>query len=228
MVWVPMTKSLIIRDFSKLRGKIGLFGGSFDPVHRVHVEIAKELLLHGLDSVIFIPAARNPLKTTTPTPDHHRVAMLELALCDSESLFISLIEIERGGPRSFTVDTVTEINRVVGPAVQLYWIIGSDCIEQLPQWHDVDMIAAQAPFLTVHRSQTDELCGLKDLIARLKLSPPVKSALLNNLYWRPGNAVSSTKIRDQLSGLCEVEELSPTVLDYIRKHGLYGTMKHKS
>ena len=122
---------------------VALYGGSFDPVHCAHLKVAHAALEQlSLDKVIFIPAARSPLKGSAATAsDADRIEMLRLATADEPRFAVDTCEIKRGGT-SYTVDTVNLFGKKQ-PDSTLYWIIGADQFELLPQWRRIEEIAAR-------------------------------------------------------------------------------------
>ena len=131
--------------------KIGFFGGSFDPVHFGHLMAARDACEQGcLDRVIFIPAARAPLKTAaTRTPGLARLALLRAAIADEPRFAVSDHELRRGGV-NYTVDTVKHM-RMEFPRAKLSWIIGGDQLAQLPQWRELTTLAAWVEFIVIER-----------------------------------------------------------------------------
>lgn len=130
---------------------VALYGGSFDPVHCAHLKVAHAALEQlSLGKVIFIPAARSPLKRSAANAsDADRIEMLRLATADEPRFAVDTCEIERGGT-SYTVDTVNLFSKKQ-PDSMLYWILGADQMEQLPQWHRIDEIAALLTFIVLRR-----------------------------------------------------------------------------
>jgi len=211
----------IIRDFSVLSGRVGLFGGSFDPIHSVHLEIAAELLAGGhLDRVIFIPAAQNPLKTVRPVSDLDRLAMILWAIADRPGLYVSPLELDRGD-LSYTVDTLSEIARKVPAGVELSWIIGSDCVGQLSQWHRISEIFSLARVLVVQRDQVMTPAQWRAFVGSLNLDEKVRLQLIQNFIARAPNPVSSTAIRNRLLRGGAVSAVPDQVAAYIRSKNLY-------
>ena len=115
--------------------RIGIFGGSFDPIHIGHLIIASDAAEQmKLDRVLFIPAAQAPLKSNTPEASaDDRAEMMHLAIEDDPRFEVRRFEIDRGGT-SFSIDTAEEIAREF-PEAQLFWIIGGDQARQLGQWN---------------------------------------------------------------------------------------------
>ena len=130
---------------------IGLFGGSFDPVHLGHLLVAQaareELQLARL---FFIPAAQSPFKpSTVPAPAEQRLRLLRLALAGQSNCEIDGQELQRGGV-SFTIDTVRDYVHRFGGAT-LFYLIGADHVPQLPKWREVDELAGLVEFVVIPR-----------------------------------------------------------------------------
>jgi nicotinate-nucleotide adenylyltransferase len=132
--------------------RIGVFGGTFDPVHIGHLIIAEQCREQAaLDEVWFVPSARPPHKSRTDlTPFEKRVEMLTLAVAGQPSFRIEPLEADRPGP-SYTADTLTELHRR-RPDADLHLILGSDCLPDLSSWHDPIRVVTQATLLIVART----------------------------------------------------------------------------
>ena len=133
--------------------KIGVFGGTFDPVHVGHLAIAQAALdTAGLDRVVFVPAVRSPLKDREPAARAaDRLAMLQAATKGEPHFAVSTIELDRDGP-SYTVDTL-EALRGEG---QLFLIVGSDALAELARWRSPDRIRQLATILVARRPGAPE------------------------------------------------------------------------
>jgi nicotinate-nucleotide adenylyltransferase len=131
--------------------QIALYGGSFDPVHCAHLNVAYAALAQvNLDQVVFIPAAQSPLKSSaTHASDADRIEMLRLATAEEPRFAVDTCEIERGGT-SYTIDTVSQFRHRL-PQASLFWILGADQFELLPRWHQIEAIAAQLTFIVLRR-----------------------------------------------------------------------------
>lgn len=134
--------------------RLGIFGGSFDPIHLGHLILAEQCREQAqLDRVWFLPAARPPHKLTQPlTPFHHRLEMVELAIAGYPPFAVSTLERDRPGP-SFTADTLRQL-REEHREDELFLILGSDSVEDLPKWYQPETIAALATLLIVGRPGT--------------------------------------------------------------------------
>jgi nicotinate-nucleotide adenylyltransferase len=189
--------------------RIGLYGGAFDPVHVAHVDVARAALTQGcLDRVIFIPAARSPLKAHGPVAsDADRLEMLRLALLDEPRFVVDEAELVRGGV-SYSLDTVRIFNDRY-PDAELFWIIGADQLERLGHWHRIEQLTKLVGFLVLarpgHGLQAPEIAGLR----WSKIDAPLM----------PG---SSTAIRDRLAeGTLLDRLLDKRVEAFISARGLY-------
>lgn len=207
---------------------IGIFGGTFNPIHNGHLVLAKTVLdtLHCAE-IRFIPAATPPHKSTPSVTAQHRAEMVRLAISDQPQYVLDPCELERGGP-SYTIDTLIDL-RSRFPHHALCLLMGQDSYSKLPSWHRWQALLEVAHLLVVHRS---------DHAASLALHPehadcfvPLASAatafslqphgLLTYLP-TPPPGISSTEIRQQLTKTVSIlSELPPKVLNYIRKHHLY-------
>lgn len=211
--WLP--------SLAGLRGRIGLFGGSFDPVHRAHVEVARTAqVARALQRVVFLPAARNPHKPGgARASEADRLAMLRLALAEEADLFVSPLEIERAGI-SYTVDTLEAVRHQVDPAAELYLVLGSDCLPAFPRWHRIERILELATPLVVERSgfARSDLAGLLPALGAERLAR-IEEGFLD----REPLAASSTRIRTGFGGdgAASAADLSPAVARFIAEHGLY-------
>ena len=131
--------------------RIGVFGGTFDPIHVGHLVTAVNVRhALGLDCVLLVVANDPWQKATLPvTPAHHRLAMVEAAVADVEGIQASGMEIERGGV-SYTADTLAELHRD-HPGAELYVILGSDAAAGLPSWERIDEVLALGRLVVVTR-----------------------------------------------------------------------------
>ena len=130
--------------------RIGLYGGSFNPVHLGHIGIAKRAIADlALDKLIVIPANVSPFKTEQPMP-WDRVELVKAAFRDLEKTVVDLREIERGGT-SYAIDTVRQI-AAENPGAELYFVIGEDSVEGLPRWKDIDELKKLCTFRSYPRT----------------------------------------------------------------------------
>lgn len=188
--------------------RIGLFGGSFDPVHLGHLlvaEAAREEL--NLDRVFFIPTARSPFKTEDqPAPDALRAAMLRLALAGRTHCEVDEQEFHRGGV-SYTVDTVRDYAKRF-PAGELFWLIGADNVAKLPEWHRAAELATLAQFAVIPRPGE----------AAVSFPAPFRGRMLKGFP----SGVSSSQIRARVRAGLPIDLLVPAaVAEIIRNNRLY-------
>ncbi len=187
--------------------KIGILGGTFDPIHQGHIELA--LAAKGqlsLDRVIFVPT-HDSYQKTVGTPPRHRLKMVELAIQNLPSFEVSAIEIERGGP-SYSIDTLEQL-KAQHPSAELFFILGSDAYLGISSWHRSNEIKNLAKFVVYPRNQPIE-----------DLAPYDASAIWLS---RPQIDVSSTEIRKKIAkGSFPNSDLTPEVVQYIEKHNLYS------
>ena len=130
--------------------RIGLYGGSFNPVHLGHIGIAKRAIADlGLDKLIVIPANVSPFKIEQPMP-WERVELVKAAFRDMEKTVVDLREVERGGV-SYAIDTVRQI-AAENPGAELFFVIGEDSVEGLPRWKDIDELKKLCTFKSYPRT----------------------------------------------------------------------------
>lgn len=205
--------------------RLGIFGGSFDPVHAGHLAAAAACLDAGrVDRVVFVPAAVSPFKLDRhPTAGRHREAMLRLATAGEPRFEVSTEELDRGGP-SYTVDTLERL-RENHPHDTLVLVLGPDSLASLPAWHRPERIVQLAEPLVVERTGLDDLRAtaanvpaLGRLLGREGLDHVVGSPVR-----MPPVSVRSTDVRAKASRGEPLEGLVPrAVADYILEHGLYA------
>lgn len=199
--------------------RLGIFGGSFDPVHRGHLLLAECCATQAkLDEVWFVPAAHQPLKPEGPVAsDDDRLAMLRLACEDRPDCRISTIEIDRGGV-SYTVDTLQAI-RAEHVDAKFYFLMGADSLADLPHWHQPEEICRLATPLVVHRAESPEpnFDALGDLLDDWRLDE-----IRRQLVAMPPTPISSSQIRALIASGGGWQSLVPTsVAEYISRNQLY-------
>lgn len=184
--------------------RLGLFGGTFDPIHNAHLTVAKEAAdVFGLDQVLFVPAANPPHKSeSTGASYEDRFRMVELA-CQADPRFVPS-RLEEGEGRSYSIIT---IEKLWAPSQPLYFIIGADAfaeIETWRRWHDVVRLT---DFIVVTRPGHSYAAPPGARVHRLDtLALPV----------------SSSEIRSKLANGFVPEQLPASVAGYIKQRGLYG------
>jgi len=201
--------------------KIILFGGTFDPVHIGHIEVASSAARTiGASTVFLIPARRSPHKQNRPlAADDDRIAMLKLAV-EGNSLFqISPVELNRAEP-SFTIDTIRYFKQKFGAERLFYWLIGADMLKDFPKWYKIDELLRECTVCVMNRGGFDSP-DFQSFAAQLGSEAVEK--LRQNQIETPMINISSTVIRQRLlTGQDVSEMINPAVLKYIQKHKLYG------
>ena len=131
--------------------KIGIYGGTFDPIHNGHVKVVAQLLSRGIvDQIILIPAGQPLLRDEAPIASgSDRLAMCKLAIADLKGVTVSDIEVNRSGP-SYAFDTVNEILKS-HPGSEIFWIIGSDAYEKIDSWHRAADLKELVSFIVIER-----------------------------------------------------------------------------
>jgi nicotinate-nucleotide adenylyltransferase len=188
--------------------KIGLFGGSFDPVHLGHLLVAQAASEEaGIQRLFFIPAAQSPFKPgTTPTPAAERLRLLRLALAGKPNYEIDDQEIRRGGV-SYTIDTVRDYAKRF-PNSELFCLIGADHVPSLNKWRDAPDLARLVTFLAIPRPGQGETI----------FAPPFKGRALKGFPL----GVSASEIRARVKAGLSIDHLvAPAVAEAIRNYHLY-------
>lgn len=202
------------------RLRLGLFGGSFDPIHAGHVAPVQDARrAAGLDRVLYLPTARPPHKPGREfAPAWSRFAMVELALLDEEGLYASARELTPGR-EVYTIDTV-EALAAERPEADLHLILGSDSLAELETWRRWRELIERVRLVVLVRPGHEP----EAIAERLpeELSARAESGAIRWVAHRP-LAVSATAVRAALGRGEEppAGALHPRVLDYIRKYGLY-------
>lgn len=200
---------------NKIMKKIGIFGGTFDPVHNEHVNIATHAVEElGLDLLFIMPTFLPPHKSETPLDPKHRINMLELAFKDYDKIKVSNYEIEKQG-KSYTYLTVEHFKNLY-PDSELYFIVGGDMLTDFKTWKNPDRIL-KASNLAVF-SRENFLCDYKLEEEYFKKTFSKTFIKLNYL----GKDFSATKVRVYFSlGLDVSNDIPKSVLEYIEKNKLY-------
>ena len=194
--------------------RLGVLGGTFDPPHTVHLQLAETARAAlRLDRVLLIPAGDPWRKRDIPvTAAAHRFAMTAAAVEGRTGLAVSDMEIRRAGP-TYTTDTLRTLHSQGYD--QIWFILGSDALEDLPQWHDPQQIIAMARLAVAPRPDSTVLPEQMD-----RLLPGLAAAV----DWLPIDplAVSASAIREEITaGRPATDRVPPAVLAYIEEHELY-------
>ncbi len=197
--------------------KLGVYGGTFDPVHSGHLAVAEEVQRQlGLDEVLFVPAGQPWMKAAGPlAPARHRLEMVRRAVAGRAGLSVSAMEVERPGP-SYTLQTLEELGRQ-RPGDELYLILSWESLAEFPRWYRPEGIIRLCRLVVVPRPGAIR----PDLAALDRAVPGLAERTL--LLEGPLVDISATEVRRRLREGQPVEGLlPPAVRDYIQKKGLYG------
>lgn len=206
---------------------IGIFGGTFDPVHVGHIRLAQEVQQHlALDEMRLMPCRVPPHRPPPAASEADRLQMLRLASAGT-NLQIDDRELKREGP-SYAVDTLENMRREYGERIALVWCLGMDAFAAFHTWHRWrDILALAHLAVLVRPGTTPELSPeLRDVLQQrlCQNSNALKLEVAGQIYLTQlaQIPVSSTEIRQQLSqGALKPENLHPDVLRYIEERGLY-------
>jgi nicotinate-nucleotide adenylyltransferase len=203
--------------------RLGIFGGSFDPVHLGHLlaaECCREQA--GLDRVVFVPAAVPPHKQERQLAGAaHRVDMLRLAVGGHDAFTVSTDEIDRGGV-SYTVDTLARL-AATHPGDQLLLILGPDAIREFPSWRDPEGILALAEPLVVEAEGIDGLAALeREEPLRATIGRERLARMLAHRVRMPAIGIRASGLRAAVAAGRSIRYRTPPAVEhYIRAHGLY-------
>jgi len=187
-------------------------GGTFNPPHMAHLICAEEVYDQlGFDKVLFIPSARPPHKNNNDIADaQHRYMMTVLATKGNPHFEVSRIELDRPG-RSYTIETVKELKQIYGNETEIYWIVGTDAIIDMPMWYRVDELLNVCKFIAINRP------GYDPERAEKKILQSVHFMKVSNID------ISSSEIRRRIKDGMSIKYLVPSeVEEYIYKNGLYS------
>jgi len=200
--------------------RLGIFGGTFNPIHLAHATVAREAFRQlSLDRLLLAPSAQPPHKVVDRlAPGEHRLHMAELVAAGEPGWEVSDVEIRRGG-RSYTIDTVRTVVAEHGLRDKPFFLIGGDMLQDLATWRDVGQLVDLCLFAVVARPHTSlqpppslieaiGADGARDICGRR-----VNAALMH---------ISSTAVRARVARGEPIDDLVPkAVADYIAEHGLY-------
>jgi nicotinate-nucleotide adenylyltransferase len=200
--------------------RIGVLGGTFDPIHLGHLILAEEARVQlRLDRLYLIPAGDPPHKRAQQvTPVEHRIRMVELATATAPALWVSRIDADRAGPH-YSLDTLRLLRAAIGPAATIFFLMGWDSLRDFPTWHQPQALLHEATVVALTRPNVDivwseleaALPGLREQIKLLEM---------------PALEISSRVLRQRLSQGVSVQfQVDSTVIAYIEKHQLYRTSR---
>jgi nicotinate-nucleotide adenylyltransferase len=197
--------------------KIGVLGGTFDPIHNGHLGIAESACRElCLTQVLFVPARDPWLKESRViAPSRHRVEMVKLAISSYPRCNVSYVDLERDGS-SYTIDTLSDLRSDLGSAADLYFILGMDALEGLSAWREPGRIVKMCHLVVAKRPGV-AMIDLKALEAQLPGISEKVIVIDNDLY-----DINSTDIRQRIAIGRSINGLVPdAVARYIRENGLY-------
>ena len=194
--------------------KIGILGGTFNPIHMGHLMIAEHIRQEkNFDKIIFIPTGDPPHKDVE-VPGIKRAEMVRLAISDNKHFEMSPIEVNREGI-TYTVDTLRELKNIYD---EMYYIIGSDTIFQLRTWKNFKEVAKMAKFIYMLRPGTEDVSVLSDEIEFLKENYNAQIEEIEG----PMLYLSSTYLRERIKAGKSIKYLVPvSVIKFINDEGLY-------
>jgi nicotinate-nucleotide adenylyltransferase len=196
--------------------RIGVIGGTFDPIHTGHLIIAEEARTRlGLSRVVFVPAGQPPHKLERAITDpEHRFEMTRLATADNERFCVSRVDLDREGP-CYTVDTIGLLQDAWGKDAEICFLIGADSLADLPTWREPERLLRVCRLVAVTRP------GHEVDLRTLERQLPGVSSLVE-LLDTPTLDISSTEIRRRAHEGLSTRYLVPdAVAQYIVEHGLY-------
>ena len=218
--------------------KIGLFGGAFNPIHRCHLTVARQVREQlRLDSILFVPTGTPPHKPVESlAPAEHRVAMVRLAISDEPGFALSDIEVRRA-TTSYSIDTVRTLRAELGPSTDLFFLIGLDAFLDLSTWKEPAALLQACRFVVIGRPGSDftRVNGLGllpkieaqrlhalDAGAETQVDIPLSPGSALTLLRLPPCPISASAIRDRISrGLPCGDWLPALVHSYIMRVRLY-------
>lgn len=196
--------------------RLGVLGGTFDPIHHGHLVAAQEVLHQlRLERVLFVPAGNPPHKPSQPlSPAHDRVRMVELAIADKSGFVLSRVDVDRPGPH-YTVEMLRLLHQEWGLDARFFFVIGTDSLAELPTWYCPEDILELADLAVVGRP------GHQADLAALDAHLP---GLASHLHWvsMPLLEISSTDLRTRVRQDRPISFLVPRAVErYIIDHSLY-------
>lgn len=209
------------REDLRLTGvkKLGLMGGTFDPIHHGHLVAAEAARSEfGLDKVVFVPSGQPPHKSGHGvTSKENRYLMTELATLSNPRFEVSKVEVERQG-YSYAIDTVRYFKNLLPADGELYFITGADAVSDIVSWHAARELFHYCTFIAATRPGFRQEAIRERLEAAMSPEELAKIAAVEV----PAMAISSTDIRERLAAGRTIKYLVPEVVeDFIRKNDLY-------
>ena len=196
--------------------RLGIFGGTFDPIHFGHLRLAEEARERlALDRVLFVPNRVSPFKTDRmTTPPGLRLEMVRQAVADNPAFAVSALEVEREAGPSYTIDTIRALRAERGPKTEMYLLTGTDAVRDLPGWREPDALLALVRIAAALRPGVNESA----VVAAL---PPAWAA---RVAFIPMTAldISASDLRARVASGRSIAYLVPRAVEtFVREHGLY-------
>jgi nicotinate-nucleotide adenylyltransferase len=196
---------------------IGVLGGTFDPIHVGHLLVAEEVRARlELARVLFVPAGQPWLKLNNAiSPAQHRLEMVRLAIAGKAYFKLSTMEIERAGP-TYTVDTIAQLQTELNAGDELFFILGWDNLNQLPQWHQPQRLMKMCRLVAVPRVDFP----IPDLTSLEAAIPGLSKSVI--LLEEPRIDINASEIREKVAQGLSISQLVPEPVErYIKQHRLY-------
>ena len=207
-----------IEELKKCKS-FAILGGTFDPIHLGHIKTAKSILaLTPVEKILFIPLGNPPHKDENNVSSaYHRLNMLNLAVEGEKDFLISTMEIERNG-KTYTIDTIKELKKLLGNAIKFFFIIGTDELLLINTWKNYEELLKICSFIAVKRpGYKDKL--LEDAVACLTKNYDANIRIVEI----PPVDVSSSEIRKNIKNGISIKGLiDEKVLNYIKENNLYN------
>ncbi len=197
--------------------RVGILGGTFDPIHLGHLVAAQEVLYDlQLDRVLFVPAGEPPHKQPGgASPATHRARMVELAIASNPGFGLSLVDVKRPG-KSYTVDTLRILQEELGPSAQLFFIVGMDSLAELPTWKDPAQLISLCRLVVVNRPPYPPVD-----VSLLEETVPGISSRVDTVNM-PGIAIAASDLRRRVARGAPIKYQVPEPVEqYILENGLY-------
>jgi nicotinate-nucleotide adenylyltransferase len=218
--------------------RLGIFGGTFDPIHRGHLQVAEDVLQqYGLDQIWIVPCAQPPHKAAGALASaQERLEMVRIALKNLKALRVSDVEIQRNGP-SYTIDTLTALSAELGHDTQLFFLVGVDAFLEMHTWKSYRLLFSRAAFIVMTRPDSaKQSLSLRELAlnyAHQHISDGYTLSKDGRALQHPDKhpiflapvtpvAIASTRIREMVHNGQPIDQwVGPGVSDYIVRKGLY-------
>ncbi|MGH2460175.1 MAG: nicotinate-nucleotide adenylyltransferase [Chloroflexota bacterium] len=199
------------------RAKVGILGGTFDPIHHGHLVVAEDCRTQlGLDEVLFVPAGAPPHKRGRPiSPAVDRIEMVQRAIAGNHHFRLSRVDVDRPGA-SYSVEMVARLRRELGDGPSLFFIVGRDALADLPLWREPARLADLCQIVAVNRPGYPSL----DLASLDPAIPHASERILQLVV--PELSISASSLRQRVREGRPITYMTPdAVIEYIQQHRLY-------